>query len=74
MTSCAFIDFIQVLKPWLNDNYIKQAQITAEGKFTILFVDGGQQEYQVTDCSASDLEEAIQLLSSNGVHITKESC
>jgi hypothetical protein len=74
MTSCSFIDFIQVLKPWLNDNYIKQARIAAGGKFTIMFVDGGQQEYHVADCSASDLEEAIQLLGANGVHITNESC
>jgi len=70
MTTCAFIDFIQVLKPWLNDNYISQARIDAKGNFTIMFVDGGQQAYQVTDCSSSDLEEVIQLLETNGVHIS----
>ena len=74
MTSCAFIDFIQILKPWLNDNYISQARIDAEEKFTILFVDGGQQEYTITDCSTSDLDEAVQLLRSNGIRITKGSC
>ena len=69
MTTCTFIDFIQMLKPWLNDNYIKQARIDVNGHFKIIFVDGGQQQYQISDCSASELEKAIELLEANGVQI-----
>jgi hypothetical protein len=69
MTTCTFVDFIQMLKPWLNDNYIKQARIDENGRFKIIFVDGGQQQYLISDCSASDLEKAIELLEANGVHI-----
>ncbi len=70
MTTCTFIDFIQMLKPWLNDNYIKQARIAEDGRFKIIFVDGGQQQYLISDCSATDLEKAIELLEANGVHIS----
>ena len=49
MNKCTFNDFIQTLKPWLNDNYIHQASFGAEGLFTLKFVDGGCKTYQIID-------------------------
>jgi hypothetical protein len=61
---------MQTLKPWLNDHYIRQARFDEKGKFTLRFVDGGQRIYQVDDCSADQLNEAIELMKENGVPVS----
>ena len=71
MSTCTFIDFMQTLKPWLNDDYIHTARFDDRGNFTLMFVDGGQRVYQVDDCTAAQLKEAVALLEKNGVSVLK---
>jgi hypothetical protein len=71
MNTCTFIDFMQTLKPWLNDDYIHTARFDDKGIFTLMFVDGGQKTYQVDDCTAAQLNEAAELLKKNGVSVLK---
>ena len=49
MNTCTFIDFMQTLRPWLNDDYIHTARFDDRGNFTLMFVDGGQKVYQVAN-------------------------
>jgi hypothetical protein len=49
MSTYTFIDFMQTLKPWLNDDYIHTARFDDRGNFTLMFVDGGQKVYQVAN-------------------------
>jgi hypothetical protein len=53
---------MQTLKPWLNDDYIRKAHFNDKGYFTLMFVDGGQKVYQVDDCTAAQLKDAIELM------------
>ena len=69
MEQCTFIDFMQALKPWLNDDYIQHARLDEKGNFTLTFVDGGQKRYRVDDCTAAQLKDAIALLKKNDVRI-----
>ena len=71
MNSCTFIDFIQAIKPWLNDDYIKQARIDDKRNFTLTFVDGGQKVYYVDDCTAEQLKDALELMKKNGVPVVR---
>jgi hypothetical protein len=71
MKTCAFIDFMQALKPWLNDDYIQQARFDDTGKFTLTFVNGGQKVYHVDDCTAGQLKDAVELMKKNGVSVLK---
>jgi hypothetical protein len=71
MKTCTFIDFMQTLKPWLNDDYIHTARIDDKGNFTLMFVDGGQKAYQVDDCTAAQLKDVAELLKKNGVSVLK---
>ena len=71
MDTCTFMDFMQTLKPWLNDDYIRRAHYNDNGYFTLMFVDGGQKVYQIDDCSAAQLNNAIELLKKNGVPVFK---
>ena len=71
MNTCQFNDFIEMLKPWLNDSYIHQARLGAEGTFTLEFVDGGCKTYQIDDCSSEQLEHAIAHMQKKGVQILR---
>ena len=69
MKKCTFIDFMQALKPWLNADFIQHARFDKKGNFTLTFIDGGQKVYQVDDCTAAQLKDAIELLKKNDVRV-----
>ena len=71
MNTCTFIDFMQALKPWLNDDYIRQARFDDKGNFTLMLVDGGQKVYHVDDCTAAQLKDLVELMKKNGVPVLK---
>ena len=71
MKTCTLVDFMQALKPWLNDDYIQQARLDDKGNFTLIFVDGGQKVYHVDDCTAGQLKNVVELLKKNGVLVLK---
>ncbi len=71
MNTCTFIDFIETLKPWLNDDYIHTARFDDKGNFTLMFVDGGQKVYQVDECTEAQIKDAVELLKKNGVSVLK---
>jgi hypothetical protein len=62
---------MQTLKPWLNGDYIQQARFDDKGNFTLTFVDGGQKVYQIDDCTAAQLKDAVELMKKNGVPVLK---
>ena len=66
---CSFTDFMQALKPWLNEDYIQHARVDEAGNFTLTFVNGGQQIYRVDECTATQINEAVALLKKNGVQV-----
>ena len=69
MDTCTFIDFMQALKPWLHEDYVQQARFDDQGNFTLMFVDGGQKVFHVDDCTAAQLEDAVELMKDNGVSV-----
>ena len=71
MEKCTFIDFMQALKPWLNDDYIQHARFNEKGDFTLTFTGGGQKVYQVDDCTEAQLKDALELLKENDVPVFK---
>ena len=71
MKTCTLVDFMQALKPWLNDDYIQQARLDDKGNFTLIFVDGGQKVYHVDDCTAGQLKNVVELLKKNGVPVLR---
>jgi hypothetical protein len=71
MKTCTLVDFMQALKPWLNDDYIQQARLDDKGNFTLIFVDGGQKVYHVDGCTAGQLKNVVELLKKNGVPVLR---
>jgi hypothetical protein len=71
MNTCKFNDFIQMLKPWLNDDYIREVGLGNEGNVTLWFVDGGYQTYQIDDCSSVQLENTIEQMKKHGIQVIR---
>jgi len=71
MNKCKFTDFMQTLKPWLNNDYIHQARLGAEGILTLHFVDGGYQAFQIDDCTGEQLENTLEHMKKNGVRVIR---
>ena len=71
MKECKFNDFMRMLQPWLNDDYIRQARLGADGTLTLRYVDGGYQTYQIDDCTSAQLEDAIELMRNHGIQVIR---
>lgn len=69
MHTCNFNAFMQMLKPWLNDEYIRQAHLNADKTLTLRFVDGGYQTYHIDECTSDQLTHTMQHMQENGVEI-----
>ena len=73
MSTCSFAEFMDALKPWLNSDYIRHAQVDGSGRFTLSFVDGGQRVIQIDDCTGAQLKDIAVLLKENGVQIVESN-
>ena len=71
MQTCAFIDFVQTLKPWLDRDYIRKGYLEKNGVFTLYFTDGGQKVYHIDDCSKSRLKEVFEMMVEKGIPVEK---
>jgi hypothetical protein len=71
METCNFTHFMQVLKPWLNSDYIRKAYVDAKGDLRLMFVDGGEKMFRIDDCSQSQLKDILQDLNKSGVPVEK---
>jgi hypothetical protein len=63
---------MQALKPWLNDDYIRQAYFDSKGNFTLMFVDGGQKTYHVDDCTAEQVKDTVEIMEKSGIQILNQ--
>ena len=71
METCRFIDFMKVLKPWLDDDHIRKGYLDQKGNFRLFFADGGEVAYRIDDCSEAQLKEAFELMIEKGIPVEK---
>ena len=71
MNTCTFNDFMQMLKPWLNNDYIREVGLGNKGNVTLWFVDGGYQTYQIDDCTSEQLENTIEQIKKHGIQVVR---
>jgi len=69
MKTCKLSDFIQALKPWINDDYVQKAFLDENGHFVLLFVDGVKDVYQIEDCEKSQIEAILEDMKKKGVSV-----
>lgn len=73
MKTCALIDFMAEMKPWLDKEYIRNAYIDAKGNFVLQFFDGTRNVYAINDCSKQQLKKVLLDLRHNGIHTVELS-
>ena len=71
MQTCSFIDFMQVLKPWLDNDYIRKGYLDDKGNFRLFFTDGGEKTYRIDDCSEDRLKEVFEMMLEKGIPVEK---
>jgi hypothetical protein len=62
---------MQSLKPWLNSDYLKKACLEGQGRFRLLFLDGVEKVYHISDCQEAQIKDAVELLKKNKVPVEK---
>jgi len=67
--TCSLANFMQVLDPWLNEDYIRKAYLDDKGNFTLLFVDGGGQTYKIDDCTKDRLKDIMESIKKRGIPV-----
>jgi len=72
METCTFKNFLKVLEPWLDRDYIRKAFLTDQGHLILFFTDGGQKGYHIDDCSKNELEAALDDIQNKGIAVEKD--
>ena len=67
METCKFNDFLKLLDPWLDRDYIRKVYVTQHDQLVFYFSDGGQTEYRIDDCSRAQLKEILDGIQSRGI-------
>lgn len=69
METCMMTDFLESLKPWLSQDYIRTAYLNEAGHLVLLFKDNVKNVYSINDCSKMQLKNILADLKSKGVHV-----
>ncbi len=69
--SCSLNDFMQELTPWLDRDHIKSARLDGNGHLVLLFLDGMQHVYDITDCNRSQIDGVLAELEKKGIVIER---
>jgi hypothetical protein len=57
------------LKPWLDNDHIKEAFVDDKGHFVLLFRDGMKNVYDIDDCNQAQVEAVLQDMKDRGIRI-----
>lgn len=71
MGTCKFNDFLNVLKPWLDRDYIRKVHLIDQDKLVLFFSDGGQKEYFINDCTKVQLKGILEEIRQLGIPVEK---
>jgi hypothetical protein len=69
MKSCSLNDFMEEIKPWLDRDHIRRAEIDAEGRVILYFLDGMKNVYLVDDCNQTQVGRVLDDLRRKGIEV-----
>lgn len=67
MKTCSLIDFLEELKPWLDKDHIRKAEIDEKGHFILHFLDGMKNVYNIDDCNREQINKILKDLKGKGI-------
>ena len=69
MKQCSLNDFLEELKPWLDTNHIRSAEVSGNERFTLYFLDGMKNVYQIDDCNEKQIRAVVSDLKKRGIAV-----
>lgn len=69
MQTCHLTNFLESIRPWLSDEYIKKAYIDQNNHMVLLFKDNVKNVYKIDDCTKAQLTEILKDLKRQGVDV-----
>ncbi|HIJ79329.1 MAG: hypothetical protein OEY01_10120 [Desulfobulbaceae bacterium] len=69
MKACSLLDFMEELKPWLDQDHIRAAVVDGEGHFILHFMDGMKNVYSIDDCEKEQLQSVLSDLRARGISV-----
>jgi hypothetical protein len=71
MRTCSLNDFMAELKPWLDKDHIRSAEIDEHNHLILHFTDGMKNVYEISDCDMYEIKEVINDLRNKGITVTE---
>ncbi len=71
METCRLKDFLKVMEPWLDRDYIGKVFLDGQDHLVLSFTDGGQKSYHIDDCTRTQLKDLIDNIQRRGISVEK---
>ncbi len=71
MKTCSLNDFMAEMKPWLDSDHIRGAEIDDNGHMVLYFMDGMKNVYIIDDCNKEQIEDVLADLEKKGIDVTR---
>ena len=72
METCRINEFLNVLKPWLDRDYIRKVYLEDPNRMILYFTDGGRNVYLIDDCTTAQLQEILDGFKQRGIPVEKQ--
>lgn len=72
MDTCRLDDFLKVLEPWLDSDYIRRVVIVNQGNLVLFFTDGGQKAYRIDGCTKAQLDGILEDIRKRGIAVNEQ--
>ncbi len=69
MKSCSLNDFMEEIKPWLDRDHIRRAEVDEQGRVILHFLDGMKNVYLVDDCNRAQVGKVLDELRRKGIEV-----
>lgn len=71
MEACKINDFLEILEPWLDRDYIRKVYFTDQDHLVFFFTDGGEKTYHIDDCTKAQLKNILVDIQKKGIAVEK---
>ena len=69
MRTCSLTDFMEIITPWLSNEYLKRVYKDEKGHLLLLFRDGVKDVYQIEDCTEEQLRDVLEDIKEKGIQV-----
>jgi len=69
MKTCSLNDFLESVKPWLSDEYIRSVHLDENEDLILEFTDGVKNAYHIEDCDLYQIKEILMDFKKKGITI-----